>query len=314
MTRRVLVIWNRTAGSKAGIPTNSTSEEELRRAMAAHGLGDELFASESEDEATERVDSAVAAGYQAVVAAGGDGTVGSVASRLLHTRTALGILPLGSAMNVARSVGIPRDLDAAAGIVDRGVVRAIDVGEARGVVFFEAASIGLNAAVLGEAQRVDEGRWVSLLAMVRIGLRYPAHRIDLDLDGRRVRVRALTLAIANGPYTGLGLTLAPDAELDDGQFDVVVFEGLSRWGLALHLARIVGGRTARAAGVRRARATRVRVTGRHPIQVRADASDLGRTPIELVVRPGALRVLVPAPDATASPAAARWAGDARQSS
>jgi diacylglycerol kinase (ATP) len=268
--------------------------------MAEHGLGDELFASESEAEATERVDAAIGSGYDVVVAAGGDGTVGSVARRLLDSPTALGILPLGSAMNVARSVGIPRDLEAAATIIAGGVVRAIDVGEAKGVVFFEAASIGMNAAVLGEAQRVDEGRWVSLLAMVRVGLRYPAHRIDLDLDGRRVRVRALTLAIANGPYTGLGLTLAPDAQLDDGRFDVVVFEGLSRWGLALHLARIVGGRKARATGMRRTRAACVRVSGRHPIQVRADASDLGRTPIEFVVRPGALRVLVPAPGTAAS--------------
>lgn len=303
MTRRILVVWNTTAGSKAGISTNSTSEEELRGLMAAHDLGDELLASRSESEANERVDAAVAAGYDTIVAAGGDGTVGSVAGRLLHSKTALGILPLGSAMNIARSVGIPRDLEAAAAILATGVVREIDIGEAKGVLFFEAASVGLNAAVLGEAQRVDEGRWASILGMVSVALRHPAHRIDLDLDGNRLRVRALTLAVANGPFTGLGLTLAPDARLDDGRFDVVIFEGLSRWGLALHLVRILGGRKVHAPGARRARAARVRVSGRHRLQVRADATDLGWTPVELVVRPRALRVVVPSPG-TGEPGAA----------
>jgi diacylglycerol kinase (ATP) len=196
-------------------------------------------------------------------------------------------------MNVARALGIPFDLDEAARVLARSDVRKIDVGEANGEVFFEAVSVGLNAAVFGEAQRIDEGRWASIVDMVRFGLRYPPHRMWIDLDGRRQVVRALTLAVLNGPYTGLGLTLAPDARLDDGLLDVAIFEGMSRWALAVHLLRVLGGRRAPAPGIRRDRARRIRVTARHGLPVRCDATDLGSTPVDVRVRPRELLVVAP---------------------
>lgn len=304
MTRRVLVIWNANAGTKAGIPTNGASEEDLRRAMAGHDLDAEIYPSHTEEAGVARVRAGREQGFDAIVAAGGDGTVHAVALELLGGSTPLGILPLGSAMNVARALGVPFELDEAARVLAGGSVRRIDVGEANGEVFFEAVSVGLNAAVFGEAQRIDEGRWASIVDMVRFGLRYPPHRMSIDLDGRSEVVRALTLAVLNGPYTGLGLTLAPDARLDDGLLDVAIFEGMSRWALALHLVRVIGGRRAWAPGIRRRRARRIRVTARHSLPVRADATDLGRTPVDVRVRPAELLVIAPPageprPDGTA---------------
>src|SRR2546430_10215797 len=126
----IRVIWNANAGSKAGLPTNRSSEQQLRELMQKHGLGDGLIATESEEEAIAATRDAVAKGYAVVAAAGGDGTAGPIAFELLGTNTALGILPLGSAMNVARSLGIPRELDAAAEILAARRVRSIDVAEA----------------------------------------------------------------------------------------------------------------------------------------------------------------------------------------
>jgi diacylglycerol kinase (ATP) len=264
--------------------------------MQAHGLGEELIAAASAAEAQASTGEAVAAGYDIVVAAGGDGTVDAVAGQLLGQRTALGILPLGSIMNVARMLDIPRDLDQAARIIADGQVRTIDVGEAHGQIFFEGGSVGLNAAVFAEAQRLDadHGRLRALGAALWVLLRYRPPRMVLALDEQVLTTRALAVSVANGPYSGLGFTISPEAKLDDGRFDVVLFSRFSRWELIRHFGAIAFGRRRYTAKTRTYRAARVRIDGVHPLPCRADGHDLGMTPIEFVVRPGALRVVVPA--------------------
>ena len=295
---RIRVLVNPNSGEKAGIPTNAATEDEVRAAMEPYfpELGAELIVTESEDEALAVTRDAVAQGYEIVVAAGGDGTVGTVACELLGKETALGILPLGSVMNVARMLGIPRDLEGAAAIVATGAVRTIDVGEAKGQIFFEGGSVGLNAAVFREAQQADSdrGRYRALWAAIWVLLRYRPPRMVLHLDDRVLTTRALAVAVANGPYSGLGFTVAPDAAIDDGKFDVVIFSRFSRTELIRYFASIAFGRRRYSAKTATYRSSRVHIEGVHPLPCRADGHDLGSTPVEYVVRPGALRVVAPA--------------------
>jgi YegS/Rv2252/BmrU family lipid kinase len=293
------VIWNPHAGSKAGLPTNRISEADLRDLMARCSLGDELVVMHSEQEAIEATREAVARGDTAIVAAGGDGTTGVVAFQLLDTETALGILPLGSAMNVARSLTIPREIEAAAAVIAAGNVRRIDVGEAEGQAFLEIGSVGLNAAVFAEAQRFDRGEYSSFFGLLATMLRYQAARMRIVLDDATIPTRALMISVANGPFTGVGFTFAPDARLDDGRFDVRVFEGFSKLELVRHFWSIMAGRHAYAPKVRTYRSARVRIEARHPRPVRVDDKDLGVTPVTFVVRPRALSVLAPPHDPAA---------------
>jgi diacylglycerol kinase (ATP) len=178
-------------------------------------------------------------------------------------------------------------------------VSVIDVGEAGDRPFYEAASVGMNAAIFREANRFDDGDWLSIAKTIWVALRYRPARMALELDdGRTVRTRALMIVVANGPYTGAGMTVATDAQLDDGVFDVRVFRGFSKWELIRHLAAIAFGRYHYAPHVSTYRSARVRVTSRHPLPARADGTDLGVTPVEFRVRPAALRVVVPATAAT----------------
>ncbi|HEU5433592.1 MAG TPA: diacylglycerol kinase family protein, partial [Thermomicrobiales bacterium] len=218
--RRVRVLLNANAGRKGGIPTNHPSPELVREAMARHGLGDDLIVTASEAEAIEATRDAVAHGYDIVAGAGGDGTLDVIAEGLLYQPTALGVIPLGSVMNVARMLGVPRDLDAAMAIVASGAIRRIDIGEAKDVIFLEGGSVGLNAAIFHEMQRMDEGDYGSLVDAVRVMLRYKPPRMVVALDDRVFTTRALAVAVANGPYSGMGFTIAPDADLADGKFDV----------------------------------------------------------------------------------------------
>ena len=298
---RIRVIWNASAGSKGGISTNSVDEAGLRELMVRGRLGDELVPTASPEEARDQARDAVRQGYDLVVAVGGDGTVGLIASELLMTRTALGILPFGSVMNIARSLGIPREPPAAAEALATGRVATMDVGDVGGEPFFEAGSVGLNAAMFREAQRFDDGDWSSIARTLWVALRYRPARMSIELEDGEIRTRALMVTVSNGPYAGAGMTVAPGARLDDGQFDVRVFRRFSKPRLLRHLISIAFGRYRYAPEVDTYRSRVVRIRSAHPLPARADSHDLGSTPVEFTTRPRALHVVVPAPVAAPTP-------------
>jgi diacylglycerol kinase (ATP) len=291
---RMRVLWNPASGRKAGVPTGSTTRATVEDLVGRIGPDAELVETHSEEEALEAVRDAVDHHDRVVVAAGGDGTIGGVARALLDTDTALGILPLGSIMNIPRMLGIPRDLDAAVGILRDGRTRRIDVGDGPRGVFFEAASVGFYPAVFEEAAKADHGDPSGIIRSVLAALRYRPSRMTIELgQGRRRETRALMVAIANGPYMGLGFSVAPDASLDDGLFDVRVFERYSKRELVRHFVSIAFGRRAYAPRAVTLRAAEVRVIGHRPLPARSDAVDLGATPVRFAVRPQALLVVAP---------------------
>jgi diacylglycerol kinase (ATP) len=298
--RRMRVLWNPMSGRKGGIPTNSASRESLLELMAKHGLGDELYEPVSEDEATEAALDAVSQGYDVVVAAGGDGSIGLVGRQLLGTKTALGILPLGSVMNIPRMLGLPRDLEEAAQVLRAGSPRQIDVGRIGESIFYEAGSVGMLAAVSREVTEADEGNYGGILRSLVAAIRYRPSHMTLELDdGQIIETRALLVAIANGPFMGVGFTVAPQASLEDGLFDVRIFLHYSKRELILHFASIAFGRRAYEPRVRSERAARVHISSRRPLPARADSEDIGTTPVTFEIRPRALWVVAPR-----SPAAA----------
>lgn len=288
-----VVIWNPDAGKKVRGPAPGTTEAKLREILDNHGVTAQIIATKSEDDARKAVRDAVAAGHEIIVAAGGDGTIGLVGRELIgKTDVALGILPLGSVMNVPRMLGLPRDLEQAAAAIVAGGTRLIDVGEANGVTFFEAASVGMHAAIFSAAQRIEDGDLGSPLRAVRIAFRYQPSRMTVEMDDETVNTRALMVAVSNGPYMGLAMTVAPEARLDDGRFDVRVFSRFSKFELVRHLVSIAFGRRRYEPRATTYRSAKVRITSARPLPCRADANDLGTTPIECVCQHAALRVIV----------------------
>jgi diacylglycerol kinase (ATP) len=270
-----------------------TGREELSRVLEEAGVAARIVPTESEDAAKQAVAREVEAGADVVVAAGGDGTVGLIGTQLLGTDVALGILPLGSVMNISRMLGVPRDLPGAAAVIAARQDARIDVGEANGQIFFETASVGLNAAVFRQAQHFDDGDWGSIFRAAFEAFRYTPARMELTLDDdRSVATRALMVTISNAPYTGVAMTVAPDARLDDGKFDVVVWEHFSKRELVRHLMSITFGRRRYSPHTSTYRSATASVVSRRPRPTRADSHDLGTTPLACSIRPGALRVLV----------------------
>jgi diacylglycerol kinase (ATP) len=297
--RRIRVVWNPTSGRKGGVPTNRASREMLLELLPRWGLGDELLAPGSVEEAIEAARDAVHAGYDVVVAAGGDGTVGLVGQQLMGTRTALGILPLGSVMNIPRMLGIPRDLDAAAAVLAEGHVRSMDVGRVGDHVFYETGSIGMHAAATRELPNVDHGDYGAIIRSIVAAVRYRPSDISIELDDERtIEARALLVVVANGPFLGPGFPVAPHASLDDGRFDVRVFLHETKQELAHDLARVASGHQPDERHTLTARARRVRITSARPLPVRTDAVDMGVTPVVFEIQPRVLTVVAPAPSAS----------------
>jgi diacylglycerol kinase (ATP) len=300
----MLILWNAQAGQKRPLG-GGVSVAEVRTLLDQRGLRYELTETASEEQAVDAARAAVRARVPLVVAAGGDGTVGLISGELLDTNTALGILPLGSVMNIARMLGLPRDIEGAIDVLASGRIKAVDVGEANGRIFYEAASVGLNATVFTAAERLMERDYLSLRRLFWIALRHRPARVRIEMDDESVETRALMLTISNGPYTGLGMTVAPSAKPDDGQFDVRVFRHYSKLELLRHLASIAFGRRAYTPHTSTYRTTWVRVESRRrSLPVRVDGVNIGRTPLECRVRPACLRVVAPSAEEEAEKEAA----------
>ncbi|MDQ6675262.1 MAG: YegS/Rv2252/BmrU family lipid kinase, partial [Chloroflexota bacterium] len=250
--------------------------------------------------ATDLAREAVAEGRELVIAAGGDGTVNEVAHGLANTATVLGLMPLGSIMNVARTLWVPRDLAGAARTLAEGKVLAMDMGRMGNRFFLEAAGVGLDAGLFGYFERLEKG--ARPLAVVRAGLRFlrqlGSPRITVEHDGGRLATRAPMVSVANGPYVGAAYAIAPNARIDDGALDVVVFRHTAIFRVLLHLVLIAGGRPMPPpprARTLRARSIRVSKRRGRPLPVHVDGDPVGVTPARFDVVPAALRVVVGPP-------------------
>jgi diacylglycerol kinase (ATP) len=235
-----------------------------------------------------------------IILGGGDGTLNHALPALLKTGRPLGILPLGTANDLARTLTIPLDLEGACRVIAEGRPHAIDLGEVDGRHFFNVAHMGLGERLtrqLSSGSKRRLGVVAYLLALRRAWRHNRPFTALIDCDGRRMRERAIEVAVGNGRHFGGGLTLNSAAEIDDGRLHLFTLapqpwrELLSTAG-ELRRGPADGGRIR----VRHGRQIEVRTIPSLPVV--ADGEPLGRrTPLRFRVVPAALRIFVP-PDYT----------------
>lgn len=287
MCERALLIVNPAAGKRHA---KDGDLEECVRLLTAAGF--EIARRETGPDGPTSADLAKAAaaeGFPVVIAAGGDGTVAPAATVLLDTKVTLGILPFGSYMNIANGLGIPlRPIDAARVIAARRVKRS-DVGEVAGKVFFETCGIGLDADAFGAARLVERRRWGPAFRRVWRWATASPHRVEVTVDGKTERHRALQILIVNSPYYAWALPMVPAADMTDGLLDVAIFPREGRLDLIRSLVAIWGsGRPG--SPPRLLRGKTIAIASSVPLPVHADGQIAGRLPVTARCREGALRV------------------------
>ena len=298
--RPILLLVNPVAGGKLGSgPDLAEDADELEpdalaTALRDRGLTVDLHELAEDDDAPALAVEAAERGMDIVVA-GGDGTVGAIAAALCGRDATLGILARGSFNNVARGTGVPLELEPALDVIAAGSVARIDAGVAQiggqEERFFEAAGVGMDADGFGAAAEGERANLVGMLKLTWRALRRRRSPMRITIDGRRYRTGAPAVTISNGPYHGFGFALTPDADPQDGLFDVAIFAGMSRLDVILHFVRVARHREAREPRVLIRRTAELSIEGkRSQPPVHVDGRLVGTTPATFRVDPGALRL------------------------
>lgn len=231
-----------------------------------------------------------------IVVAGGDGSIAAALPALLEAGRPLAVVPLGTANDLARNLGLPTDRAEQLALVAHGAERVIDLGLVNGRPFLNAASIGLGAAVASLHQG-DAKKWLGVLNYLRVlylaWRRVRPFTVAITCDGAEHSGHFVHLAVLNGRFHGGGLEPRPESGIDDGLLDLYAL----RAGPAFQLMRILAalrikGMAPEAAF--RLAGSRITIRTSRPRRVNVDG-ELGlTTPLELEILRQALRVVVPA--------------------
>lgn len=232
-----------------------------------------------------------------IVLIGGDGTLHAVANICGH-KPEVALLPRGRANNMARALGVPLGLKSAARLAVQGIAHPIDgiAVEAHGLTMtaLEGVSVGFHAQARALYRGVNSADTAAgVAAAVRAFTRFEPVSLALEIDGEREVRRLGQLFVVNFPLFGPRLAVAPGADPGDGVLEVVELDGMSRSRLARDLAQVKRGTHVGRGGVRIRSARQIRLAPDGGSPVVADTTVLGPGPVELAVRPQAVRVVGP---------------------
>lgn len=231
-----------------------------------------------------------------VILGGGDGTMNLAAEALVDTGLPLGILPLGTANDLARTLRLPVDPLAALDVVIGGRIRAIDVGEVNGRHFLNVASLGLAVGVARRLTRDLKRRWGIFsypLAVIDAFRATRSFSARIVVDGRTISVRSIQIAVGNGRYYGGGLTVADDAEIDDQWLDLYCLEPVGLAKLVALIPALWFGKHGAWSGVHLMRGREIMVETARPRSINTDGEVTTRTPALFRIMPRAISVFVP---------------------
>jgi YegS/Rv2252/BmrU family lipid kinase len=289
--KRIAFIVNPKAGTNLQKHIRESVDKYLNHRKFEYGF---LFTKRA-GHAKELALEAVAEGYEIVVAVGGDGSINEVASALLGTGTVLGIVPAGSGNGLAMHLGYGRDIDDAVRKINTAEERLIDIGLMNGQPFINLAGIGFDGLV---SNMVKGSNWRGFipyfLKSIEAGLTYTPRECRIEIDDKVVTEKCFIISIANGPMWGYNFQIAPDAQLDDGFFEVVIMKEAPKWQYFAVVPSTLNGKIYEAEFVEHFTARRVKITAEGKNYVHLDGEGLVHEgALEFEIKPKALKILVP---------------------
>ena len=231
-----------------------------------------------------------------VIVCGGDGTINAAARGVLETGLPMGIMPMGTANDLARTLGIPDDLFKAADVILAGHLSRVDLGEVNGHPFFNVASLGLSVDLARGLTPEAKRRWGKLgygLAALKVLLKAKPFRAEIISDGTGVSVKTLQIAVGNGVHYGGGTVIHADATIEDGHLDLYSLELRNVWKFGLMLGAFRRGEHGVWDEVRTAKSTEFDIRTREPMPINTDGDIVTQTPAHFIIRPSAVSVFSP---------------------
>jgi YegS/Rv2252/BmrU family lipid kinase len=302
MPARTLVIANPSSRNRRTARRLKSLEAKLRSALGSL----EIECTRSPRDAERIAREGVRSGIERIIVAGGDGTLSEVVTGLLSAQlgdyAAIGLLPLGTASDFARGLGQPPDLDAAIERLAVGSTSRVDAGrvtyctgegqEATGY-FANIASFGLSGVVgelVNHATKAFGGRMSYMIGTLRGVARHRSDPVSIFVDGELVFDGPLSAAVvANGPYFGGGMRVAPNARIDDGVFDWVIVPGMSRLSLLGKFPLLYSGSHIRDPQILEGRGRVIEARGvAGPVRLDVDGESLGVLPARFELLPDAI--------------------------
>lgn len=280
---------------------------ELARRAAAVGLRGDALLSEQPGHLGALAREAALGGAALLVVVGGDGSVHEVATGLagVHDPPEIAIVPRGTGWDFVRTFGIPREIEEAAAVALDGDIRTVDLGRVvyRGwdgaeslATFANVASAGMSGAI---AQRANEttkalgGKASYLWATFAVFARWTPTEIRLEVDGEHRAARMFDVVVANGRFFGGGMKMCPEAQPDDGLFDVLTIGDVTKRDLVQTLPKIYRGTHLPHPKAELLRGSVVTIDAPEPLPIQLDGEQPGTTPVRFEIVPRALRLRVP---------------------
>lgn len=279
---------------------------EVEQLFAAAGIDYELVQTTNPGEGIILAQTAVTEGFEAVVAAGGDGTINEVINGLLRAAgdrptIPFGILPLGTANDFNLMAGLPASMADAASVIVQGKTRQIDAGQVNGRYFINNSAAAMEPMVTIENIRMKRlsGEVRYIVALIKAILKIKAWQMHIKWDDGSYDGPTYLLSVCNSPRTG-GFPMAPGAEIDDGLFDIVLAPAVPRLTLLKLLVRLMQGTHVDHDLVTFTRTTGLSLTSQPGTPLHADGEVFAEAETEVTYKilPGKVTLLSPAGEET----------------
>lgn len=297
----IKLIFNPNAGEKRkyfGRGRRITLEEVMFN-LEKYNLDVDYYPTKYPSHAKKLAAEAKQEGYKMVLVAGGDGTTGDTANGLVGTDIVLGIIPMGSFMNLAKMLSIPTEIEKAIELIKIGRSRKIDVGKievlsgekvTEPVYFLESMSMGLEAELIRDVVGVRKKNYFMFLKVIASIVRFYPHRVRMNLDGKVVESIAKILSMSNGPLSSTNLRLSPKAKINDHFLTVSLFD-MNRNQLIRYLYNTTIRKQNPKIKPTVYQAKTVEIETTRPRQVQADGRVFGYTPIKVSILPNSLNII-----------------------
>lgn len=288
----ILFIVNPTAGKGKAKTLVPIIESECK----AHNIEYVVKYTSGPADGTSIAARGAAEGFERIIAVGGDGTVNDVLNGIAGTNAALGVIPGGSGNDFIRSINSHNDIKKIIEDNTYGKIVKCDLGMCNGKYFINVASSGFDAQVVIETQKakkVFSGSLAYIVAVIKTIFIYKGKRINIKVDDHNFEENTLLVAVANGKYYGGGMLPAPEAEIDDGYFDICHIKQVGKAKMLVLFPKFIKGKHCNIKEVSMLKGRKIKIEANEELPVNLDGETFYSRQIDFEILPKGINIIIP---------------------